>query len=124
MPKFRINLLFVLCIVFVPSIYAQSDRDETAILSTIDAFFAALANRDRESLEALTVPGSLNISTSVEADGTSRFSSRNYDELIAVLSRDTGMRRCWFEETSRCFGHPTIFMSAANFHIAASIRFS
>ena len=73
------NLLLICCIVLSPFVRAQSDPAEASILATIDAFFVALANRDRESLEALTVPGSLNISASVEADGTSRFSSRNSD---------------------------------------------
>ena len=121
MPKIRINLLFVLCILFVPSIYAQSDRDEIAILSTIDSFFAALANRDRESLEALTVPGSLNISTSVEADGTSRFSSRNYDELIAVLSSPSAnkpLERYW-DATVLVRGDIAVFWAPYDFHVGS-----
>lgn len=121
MLKSQINLLFVLCIVLTPSAQAQSDQDEAAILSTIDAFFAALSNRDRENLEALTVPGSLNISASVEADGTSRFSSRNYDELIAALSSPSAnkpLERYW-DATVLVRGDIAVFWAPYDFHVGS-----
>lgn len=115
------NLLFVCCIVLSPFACAQSHPDEASILATVDAFFGALANRDRESLEALTVPGSLNISANVEADGTSRFSSRNYDELITVLSSPSAnkpLERYW-DATVLVRGDIAVFWAPYDFHVGS-----
>jgi hypothetical protein len=115
------NLLFVCCIVLSPFARAQSDPAEASILATVDAFFVALANRDRESLEALSVPGPLNISASVDADGTSRFSSRNYDELIAALSSPSAnkpLERYW-DATVLVRGDIAVFWAPYDFHVGS-----
>ena len=121
MVKNGINLLFACSIVLSPFARAQSDADEAAILHTVDAFFAALANRDRESLEALTIPGSLNISVSVEADGSVRFSNRNHDELIAALSSPSAnkpLERYW-DATVLVRGDIAVFWAPYDFHVGS-----
>lgn len=115
----RNRILLITCIaVFSTQVWAQSDNEEEAILSTINALFEALENRDKPGLEATTVPGSLNISTSIGADGSTRLTTLNYEDLISALSRPgtTALERYW-EPTVLVQGSIAVFWAPYDFHV-------
>ena len=104
------------CAISVP-LYGQNS-DEQQILAVADEFFTALGNRDRQALEAITVPGSLNISTSLTSNGETRLSSLGYEELIAALSRPgtTAIERYW-DATVLVQGSIAVFWAPYDFHV-------
>ncbi len=113
--------LILICALFTTSLLAQTSADERAILTTVDKFFAALGDRDREGLEAVLVADSLNISSSVTGDGATRFSSRNYQELLSALSRpgaEQALERYW-DETVLVRRDIAIFWAPYDFHVGA-----
>ena len=107
-------LLLVLSFPLTPA-FAQ---EEAAILATVDELFVALGNRDRAALEAITVPGSLNISTSPGSNGEVRLSTLNYEELIAALSRpgSTALERYW-DATVLVQGSIAVFWAPYDFYV-------
>ena len=92
--------------------------DEQQILAVADEFFAALGNRDKQALEAITVPGSLNISTSLSSNGEIRLSSLGHEELIAALSRPgtTAIERYW-DATVLVQGSIAVFWAPYDFYV-------
>ena len=66
------------------SALAQSS-DEQAVLNKVNQFFQALAERDRALLASITLPGSLNISTSVSSTGAAEIRIQNYKQLLDNL---------------------------------------
>jgi hypothetical protein len=109
-------LLFVICAAGWNAM--AQNNEEAAVLATVEAFFSALANRDRAALEAVTFPGSLNISTSTAADGSIAFTVRNHEEMVTALSRPGGraIERYW-DATVLIHGEIAVFWAPYDFHI-------
>ena len=97
---------------------AQGNNDRDAILRVADAFFTALADRDRAALEAIMVPGSLNISTSRDANGGRSFNTADYEQLITSLSRPGAARveRYW-DATVLIREDIAVFWAPYDFHV-------
>ena len=78
------------------SAFAQSS-EEQAVLNTVNQFFQALSTRDRELLARITVPGSLNISTSVSRTGAAELRIQNYKQLLDNLGGEgpSLLERAW-----------------------------
>ena len=64
---------------------AAQNADEQAVQNTVNQFFQALAERDRALLASITLPGSLNISTSVSNRGVAEIRIQNYKQLLDNL---------------------------------------
>ncbi|MDP6650877.1 MAG: nuclear transport factor 2 family protein [Gammaproteobacteria bacterium] len=115
------SLLLVIYSVCLSAAAAQGnaeDEERQAILAVADAFFEALANRDRAGLEAILVPGSLNIATSQSANGETNYSIRDYQEMVSSLSRPGGSRteRYW-DATVLIRGNIAVFWAPYDFHV-------
>lgn len=112
---FRV-LLIGWCTISIP-LHAQ-DTDEQQIISVVEEFFTALSNLDRQALQAVTVPGSLNISTSITADGETRLSILDYEGMLTALSRPraTPIERYW-DATVLVQGSIAVFWAPYDFHI-------
>ena len=111
--------LLLLCCFCAGPLLAQQPNDEAAVLHTVDAFFLALGARDKAALEALTFPGSLNISVNMGSDGANSLGIRNYEQLIAALSRPGGaqaLERYW-DATVLIQGDIAVFWAPYDFHV-------
>jgi hypothetical protein len=64
---------------------AARSAEEQAVQNTVNQFFQALAERDRALLASITLPGSLNISTSVSNRGVAEIRIQNYKQLLDNL---------------------------------------
>ena len=64
---------------------AAQSSEEQAVRNTVNQFFRALAERDRALLTSITLPGSLNISTSVSNQGATEIRIQNYKQLLDNL---------------------------------------
>ncbi|MGA0447444.1 MAG: hypothetical protein ACO3M2_11620 [Pseudohongiellaceae bacterium] len=64
---------------------AAQSAEEQAVQNTVNQFFQALAERDRALLASITLPGSLNISTSVSNRGAAEIRIQNYKQLLDNL---------------------------------------
>jgi hypothetical protein len=64
---------------------AAQSAEEQAVQNTVNQFFQALAERDRALLASITLPGSLNISTSVSNRGVAEIRIQNYKQLLDNL---------------------------------------
>jgi len=64
---------------------AAQSPEEQAVRNTVNQFFQALAERDRALLTSITLPGSLNISTSVSNQGATEIRIQNYKQLLDNL---------------------------------------
>jgi len=64
---------------------AAQNAEEQAVQNTVNQFFQALAERDRRLLASITLPGSLNISTSVSNQGATEIRIQNYKQLLDNL---------------------------------------
>jgi len=75
---------------------AQSS-EEQSVQNTVNQFFQALAERDRALLARITLPGSLNISTSVSNQGTGQIRIQNHEQLLDNLGREGPalLERAW-----------------------------
>lgn len=118
MNKFLIMVSLLGCSVPITAISAQSVNEEAAIIATIDALFEGLRKQDRAGLEAITVPGSLNISSSPDNAGEVRLTVLGYQELITALSRAGAARieRYW-DATVLIQGSIAVFWAPYDFHI-------
>ena len=117
MPLKMVKTLIVgWCVLSIP-LHAQN-TDEQQIISVVEKFFTALGNSDREALLAITVPGSLNISTSVTPDGETRLSTLDYQGMITALSRSraTPLERYW-DATVLVQGSIAVFWAPYDFHV-------
>ena len=109
--------LFVLLLISKPT-SAQSTADEQAILNTVDQFFTALAERNRQLLASITVQGSLNISTSIGAGGDQRIRIQNYTQLLNNLSNEGPalLERYW-DPTVLIQRDIAVFWAPYDFHV-------
>ena len=95
---------------------AQSDREQ--ILATVDAFFQALADADRNALLALTLPGSLTVSTTPAGTPGPGLRMQNYSQLLNNLSRGGAalLERYW-DPTVLIEGDIAVFWAPYDFHV-------
>lgn len=109
--------LLVLLLISKPA-FAQSNTDEQAILNTVDQFFTALAERDRQLLASITVQGSLNISTSMSTNDDQRIRIQNYTQLLNNLSSEGPalLERYW-DPTVLIQRDIAVFWAPYDFHV-------
>ncbi len=111
------TLVLILLLISKPA-FAQSTADEEAILNTVDQFFTALAERNRQLLASISVQGSLNISTSINTVGNQRIRIQNYTQLLDNLSSDGPalLERYW-DPTVLIQRDIAVFWAPYDFHV-------
>ena len=92
--------------------------ERQAILETVDKFFLAIETKDRELLESILVPDSLNISSFEKPDGESDLTITDYGSMISMLTRQgrEAKERAW-DETILIQGHIAVFWAPYDFHV-------
>ena len=97
--------------------FSQSD-DRAAILETVQKFFDSIELRDRQLLESILVPNSLNISARELDDGEAQFNVMSYDEVVTALTRPgrNAKERSW-DETVLIQGNIAVVWTPYDFHI-------
>lgn len=97
--------------------FSQSD-DRAAILETVQKFFDSIEFRDRQLLESILVPNSLNISARELDDGEVQFNVMSYDEVVTALTRPgrNAKERSW-DETVLIQGNIAVVWTPYDFHV-------
>ena len=97
--------------------FSQSD-DRAAILETVQKFFDSIELRDRQLLESILVPNSLNISARELDDGEAQFNVMSYDEVVTALTRPgrNAKERSW-DETVLIQGNIAVVWTPYDFHV-------
>ena len=97
--------------------FSQSD-DRAAILETVQKFFDSIEFRDRQLLESILVPNSLNISARELDDGEAQFNVMSYDEVVTALTRPgrNAKERSW-DETVLIQGNIAVVWTPYDFHV-------
>ena len=97
--------------------FSQSD-DRAAILETVQKFFDSIEFRDRQLLESILVPNSLNISARELDDGEALFYVMSYDEVVSALTRPgrNSKERSW-DETVLIQGNIAVVWTPYDFHV-------
>ena len=97
--------------------FSQSD-DRAAILETVRKFFDSIEFRDRQLLESILVPNSLNISARELDDGEAQFNVMSYDEMVTALTRPgrNAKERSW-DETVLIQGNIAVVWTPYDFHV-------
>ena len=97
--------------------FSQSD-DRAAILETVQKFFDSIEFRDRQLLESILVPNSLNISARELDDGEAQFNVMSYDEMVTALTRPgrNAKERSW-DETVLIQGNIAVVWTPYDFHV-------
>ena len=97
--------------------FSQSD-DRALILETVQKFFDSIEFRDRQLLESILVPNSLNISARELDDGEAQFNVMSYDEVVTALTRPgrNAKERSW-DETVMIQGNIAVVWTPYDFHV-------
>ena len=97
--------------------FSQSD-DRAAILETVQKFFDSIEFRDRQLLESILVPNSLNISARELDGGEAQFNVMSYDEVVSALTRPgrNAKERSW-DETVLIQGNIAVVWTPYDFHV-------
>ncbi len=97
--------------------FSQSD-DRAAILETVQKFFDSIEFRDRQLLESILVPNSLNISARELDGGEAQFNVMSYDEVVTALTRPgrNAKERSW-DETVLIQGNIAVVWTPYDFHV-------
>ena len=97
--------------------FSQSD-DRAAILETVQKFFDSIEFRDRQLLESILVPNSLNISARELDDGEAQFNVMSYDEMVTALTRPgrNAKERSW-DETVLIQENIAVVWTPYDFHV-------
>ena len=97
--------------------FSQSD-DRAAILETVQKFFDSIEFRDRQLLESILVPNSLNISARELDDGEAQLNVMSYDEVVTALTRPgrNAKERSW-DETVLIQGNIAVVWTPYDFHV-------
>ena len=111
------SFCFLICLVMSSLSFAQED-ERGAILETVEEFFTAIRTTDKQLLESILVPDSLNISTSEEDGGATQFTTLTYGNMVSVLTRPgrLAIERAW-DETILIQGSIAIFWAPYDFHV-------
>lgn len=97
--------------------FSQSD-DRALILETVQKFFDSIEFRDKQLLESILVPNSLNISARELDDGEAQFNVMSYDEVVSALTRPgrNAKERSW-DETVLIQGNIAVVWTPYDFHV-------
>ena len=110
---------FLLITAFIISSFGFSQTTEhILILETVQKFFDSIETRDRELLESILVPGSLNISVRKAEDEEATFNIMSYEEMVAALTRSgrNAKERSW-DETVLTQGNIAVVWTPYDFHL-------
>ena len=111
--------LLILAVALSYSIISFSQSDDRAlILETVQKFFDSIEFRDRQLLESILVPNSLNISARELDDGEAQFNVMSYDEVVTALTRPgrNAKERSW-DETVLIQGNIAVVWTHYDFHV-------
>ena len=111
--------LLILAVAISYSIISFSQSDDRAlILETVQKFFDSIEFRDRQLLESILVPNSLNISARELDDGEAQFNVMSYDEVVTALTRPgrKAKERSW-DETVLIQGNIAVVWTPYDFHV-------
>ena len=111
--------LLILAVALSYSIISFSQSDDRAlILETVQKFFDSIEFRDRQLLESILVPNSLNISARELDDGEAQFNVMSYDEMVTALTRPgrNAKERSW-DETVLIQGNIAVVWTPYDFHV-------
>ena len=111
--------LLILAVALSYSIISFSQSDDRAlILETVQKFFDSIELRDRQLLESILVPNSLNISARELDDGEAQFNVMSYDEVVTALTRPgrNAKERSW-DETVLIQGNIAVVWPPYDFHV-------
>ena len=111
--------LLILAVALSYSIISFSQSDDRAlILETEQKFFDSIEFRDRQLLESILVPNSLNISARELDDGEAQFNVMSYDEVVTALTRPgrNAKERSW-DETVLIQGNIAVVWTPYDFHV-------
>ena len=111
--------LLILAVALSYSIISFSQADDrAAILETVQKFFDSIEFRDRQLLESILVPNSLNISARELDDGEAQFNVMSYDEVVTALTRPgrNAKERSW-DETVLIQGNIAVVWTPYDFHV-------
>ena len=111
--------LLILAVALGYSIISFSQSDDRAlILETMQKFFDSIEFRDRQLLESILVPNSLNISARELDDGEAQFNVMSYDEVVTALTRPgrNAKERSW-DETVLIQGNIAVVWTPYDFHV-------
>ncbi|MED5411193.1 MAG: nuclear transport factor 2 family protein [Pseudomonadota bacterium] len=97
--------------------FSQSN-DRAVILETVQKFFDSIEFRDKQLLESILVPNSLNISARELDDGEAQFNVMSYDEVVSALTRPgrNAKERSW-DETVLIQGNIAVVWTPYDFHV-------
>ena len=111
--------LLILAVALGYSIISFSQSDDRAlILETVQKFFDSIEFRDRQLLESILVPNSLNISARELDDGEAQFNVMSYDEVVTALTRPgrNAKERSW-DETVLIQENIAVVWTPYDFHV-------
>ena len=111
--------LLILAVAISYSIISFSQSDDRAlILETVQKFFDSIEFRDKQLLESILVPNSLNISARELDDGEAQFNVMSYDEVVTALTRPgrNAKERSW-DETVLIQGNIAVVWTPYDFHV-------
>ena len=111
--------LLILAVALSYSIISFSQSDDRAlILETVQKFFDSIEFRDRQLLESILVPNSLNLSARELDDGEAQFNVMSYDEVVSALTRPgrNPKERSW-DETVLIQGNIAVVWTPYDFHV-------
>ena len=111
--------LLILAVALSYSIISFSQSDDRAlILETVQKFFDSIEFRDRQLLESILVPNSLNISARELDDGEAQLNVMSYDEVVTALTRPgrNAKERSW-DETVLIQGNIAVVWTPYDFHV-------
>ena len=93
-------------------------NDRAVILETVQKFFDSIEFRDKQLLESILVPNSLNISARELDDGEAQFNVMSYDEVVTALTRPgrNAKERSW-DETVLIQGNIAVVWTPYDFHV-------
>tara|TARA_B100000029_G_scaffold336494_1_gene328595 strand:+ start:4281 stop:4757 length:477 start_codon:yes stop_codon:yes gene_type:complete len=97
--------------------FSQSN-DRAVILETVQKFFDSIEFRDKQLLESILVPNSLNISARELDDGEAQINVMSYDEVVSALTRPgrNAKERSW-DETVLIQGNIAVVWTPYDFHV-------
>ena len=111
--------LLILAVALSYSIISFSQsNDRAVILETVQKFFDSIEFRDKQLLESILVPNSLNISARELDDGEAQFNVMSYDEVVTALTRPgrNAKERSW-DETVLIQGNIAVVWTPYDFHV-------
>ena len=111
--------LLILAVALSYSIISFSQsNDRAVILETVQKFFDSIEFRDKQLLESILVPNSLNISARELDDGEAQFNVMSYDEVVSALTRPgrNAKERSW-DETVLIQGNIAVVWTPYDFHV-------